>query len=84
MHRKNVVIIRKAGNPKNQTKTYTKHKTWPKSNRTLGGAGLFGRIFLADDGVYFSELSPRPHDTGMVTLAGTQISTNSNCIYALF
>lgn len=25
-----------------------------------------------DNGVYFSELSPRPHDTGMVTLAGTQ------------
>jgi len=29
-------------------------------------------FFLADEGVYFSELSPRPHDTGMVTLAGTQ------------
>jgi len=29
-------------------------------------------FFLADDGLYFSELSPRPHDTGMVTLAGTQ------------
>jgi phosphoribosylglycinamide formyltransferase 2 len=29
-------------------------------------------FFLTDDGVYFSELSPRPHDTGMVTLAGTQ------------
>ena len=27
---------------------------------------------MADDGVYFSELSPRPHDTGMVTLAKTQ------------
>lgn len=39
----------------------------------LGGAGLFGvEFFLAQDGVYFSELSPRPHDTGMVTLAGTQ------------
>ncbi len=39
----------------------------------LGGAGLFGvEFFLADDGVYFSELSPRPHDTGMVTLARTQ------------
>lgn len=41
--------------------------------RALGGAGIFGvEFFLADDGVYFSELSPRPHDTGMVTLAGTQ------------
>ena len=27
---------------------------------------------MTSDGVYFSELSPRPHDTGMVTLAGTQ------------
>jgi phosphoribosylglycinamide formyltransferase 2 len=41
--------------------------------KALGGAGLWGvEFFLADDGVYFSELSPRPHDTGMVTLAGTQ------------
>ena len=39
----------------------------------LGGAGLWGvEFFLAKDGVVFSELSPRPHDTGMVTLAGTQ------------
>jgi phosphoribosylglycinamide formyltransferase 2 len=44
-----------------------------KVTAALGGAGLFGvEFFLADDGVYFSELSPRPHDTGMVTLAGTQ------------
>ena len=41
--------------------------------KSLSGAGLWGvEFFLADDGVYFSELSPRPHDTGMVTLAGTQ------------
>lgn len=39
----------------------------------LTGAGLWGvEFFLTDSGVYFSELSPRPHDTGMVTLAGTQ------------
>ena len=44
-----------------------------KVTEALGGAGIFGvEFFLADDGVYFSELSPRPHDTGMVTLAGTQ------------
>ncbi|WP_140484830.1 formate-dependent phosphoribosylglycinamide formyltransferase [Flavobacterium sp. GSA192] len=44
-----------------------------KVTEALGGAGLFGvEFFIADDGVYFSELSPRPHDTGMVTLAGTQ------------
>ena len=44
-----------------------------KITKGLTGAGLWGvEFFLADEGVYFSELSPRPHDTGMVTLAGTQ------------
>ena len=44
-----------------------------KVTQALTGAGIWGvEFFLADDGVYFSELSPRPHDTGMVTLAGTQ------------
>ena len=39
----------------------------------LGGSGIWGvEFFIAKDGVYFSELSPRPHDTGMVTLANTQ------------
>ena len=39
----------------------------------LGGSGIWGvEFFIAKDGVYFSELSPRPHDTGMVTLGGTQ------------
>jgi phosphoribosylglycinamide formyltransferase 2 len=41
--------------------------------KALGGAGLWGvEFFVAKDGVYFSELSPRPHDTGMVTLGNTQ------------
>lgn len=44
-----------------------------KITSALTGAGIWGvEFFLANDGVYFSELSPRPHDTGMVTLAGTQ------------
>lgn len=44
-----------------------------KVTNNLGGSGLWGvEFFLTDNGVYFSELSPRPHDTGMVTLAGTQ------------
>jgi phosphoribosylglycinamide formyltransferase 2 len=39
----------------------------------LGGAGIWGvEFFITSEGAYFSELSPRPHDTGMVTLAGTQ------------
>lgn len=41
--------------------------------KELGGAGLWGvEFFITKEGVLFSELSPRPHDTGMVTLAGTQ------------
>lgn len=41
--------------------------------QALGGAGIWGvEFFISDEGVYFSELSPRPHDTGMVTLANTQ------------
>lgn len=44
-----------------------------KVTAALGGAGLWGvEFFLSKKGVYFSELSPRPHDTGMVTLANTQ------------
>lgn len=44
-----------------------------KVTTALKGAGLWGvEFFIGDDGVYFSELSPRPHDTGMVTLANTQ------------
>src|SRR6186713_2484658 len=40
---------------------------------SLTGPGIWGvEFFLTHNGVYFSELSPRPHDTGMVTLAGTQ------------
>ena len=39
----------------------------------LNGSGIWGvEFFIGKSGVYFSELSPRPHDTGMVTLANTQ------------
>tara|TARA_B100000212_G_scaffold49625_2_gene32022 strand:+ start:1090 stop:2289 length:1200 start_codon:yes stop_codon:yes gene_type:complete len=44
-----------------------------KVTSALGGSGIWGvEFFIGKDGVYFSELSPRPHDTGMVTLANTQ------------
>jgi phosphoribosylglycinamide formyltransferase 2 len=44
-----------------------------KVTGALGGAGIWGvEFFLTRDNVVFSELSPRPHDTGLVTL--------SNCI----
>jgi phosphoribosylglycinamide formyltransferase 2 len=41
----------------------------------LGGSGLFGvELFVAGDTVYFSEVSPRPHDTGLVTLLSQDLS----------
>jgi phosphoribosylglycinamide formyltransferase 2 len=41
--------------------------------KALGGSGIWGvEFFITKEGAIFSELSPRPHDTGMVTLAGTQ------------
>jgi phosphoribosylglycinamide formyltransferase 2 len=41
-----------------------------KITDNLGGLGLFGvELFVKDDDVWFSEVSPRPHDTGMVTMA---------------
>ncbi len=43
--------------------------------RSLGGYGLFGvEFFIKGDVVYFSEVSPRPHDTGMVTLISQNLS----------
>lgn len=41
----------------------------------LGGYGVFGvEFFIKDDEVYFSEVSPRPHDTGLVTLVSQDLS----------
>ena len=42
---------------------------------SLGGLGLFGvELFVKDEQVWFSEVSPRPHDTGMVTMASQRFS----------
>lgn len=46
-----------------------------KVTEALGGNGLFGvELFIQGDNVYFSEVSPRPHDTGMVTLISQDLS----------
>ncbi|NKC20186.1 MULTISPECIES: formate-dependent phosphoribosylglycinamide formyltransferase [Pseudoalteromonas] len=46
-----------------------------KVTEALGGRGLFGvELFIKGDEVYFSEVSPRPHDTGMVTLISQDLS----------
>jgi len=45
------------------------HDIAQKITENLGGLGIFGvELFVKDDQVWFSEVSPRPHDTGMVTL----------------
>lgn len=42
---------------------------------SLGGNGIFGvELFVAGDTIYFSEVSPRPHDTGLVTLISQDLS----------
>ncbi len=46
-----------------------------KVTTALGGNGLFGvELFIKGDNVYFSEVSPRPHDTGMVTMISQDLS----------
>jgi len=46
-----------------------------KVTARLGGAGIFGvEFFITGKEVIFSELSPRPHDTGMVTLISQDLS----------
>jgi phosphoribosylglycinamide formyltransferase 2 len=46
-----------------------------KITDALGGYGVFGvELFIKGDGVYFNEVSPRPHDTGMVTLISQNIN----------
>ncbi|MES9887093.1 MAG: formate-dependent phosphoribosylglycinamide formyltransferase [Candidatus Sedimenticola sp. 6PFRAG1] len=46
-----------------------------KVTAALGGRGIFGvELFIKGDDVYFSEVSPRPHDTGMVTMISQDLS----------
>ena len=46
-----------------------------KITNALGGRGVFGvEFFVKDDEVYFNEVSPRPHDTGLVTLISQNLS----------
>ncbi len=46
-----------------------------KVTSALGGWGIFGvELFIKGDEVYFSEVSPRPHDTGLVTLLSQDLS----------
>ena len=51
------------------------HEYARKITDSLGGWGVFGvELFIKDDQVIFSEVSPRPHDTGMVTMISQDLS----------
>lgn len=55
--------------PMNEKALTTSKEIAEKVTSALGGLGLFGvELFIKEDQVWFSEVSPRPHDTGMVTM----------------
>ena len=74
-HRQNRGDYQESWQPMKMEDTHLKtaQKMAARVTMALGGNGIWGvEFFIGKNGVYFSELSPRPHDTGMVTLAGTQ------------
>ena len=59
--------------PMIDTRLLEAQKIAKEVTNALGGSGIWGvEFFIGKEVVYFSELSPRPHDTGMVTLGNTQ------------
>ncbi|WP_420467775.1 formate-dependent phosphoribosylglycinamide formyltransferase [Panacagrimonas sp.] len=61
--------------PMSQTALARSQEIADKITRALGGRGLFGvELFVKGDEVIFSEVSPRPHDTGLVTLISQDLS----------
>lgn len=61
--------------PMSQVALDTARSVAARITRALGGRGIFGvELFVRGDDVWFSEVSPRPHDTGMVTLATQRCS----------
>ncbi|MDE5942090.1 MAG: formate-dependent phosphoribosylglycinamide formyltransferase [Muribaculaceae bacterium] len=61
--------------PMNKTALAQAQEIARKVTDALGGYGIFGvELFVKDDHVIFSEVSPRPHDTGMVTMISQELS----------
>ncbi len=61
--------------PMNEKALATSKEIAEKVTSALGGLGIFGvEFFIKEDQVWFSEVSPRPHDTGMVTMITQQQS----------
>ena len=68
---------RESWQPQNMSNTalFNAKKMAESTTTALGGYGLFGvELFVKGDEVYFSEVSPRPHDTGMVTMISQDLS----------
>ncbi|MCS4536152.1 formate-dependent phosphoribosylglycinamide formyltransferase [Corynebacterium sp. HS2168-gen11] len=61
--------------PMSQTALETSRSIAARITGALGGRGVFGvELFVSGDDVYFSEVSPSPHDTGMVTLSSQRLN----------
>lgn len=61
--------------PMSETALKKSHEIAGKITEALGGRGIFGvELFIKGDEVIFSEVSPRPHDTGMVTMISQDLS----------
>ena len=61
--------------PMTEAALATARKIAAKVTSALGGRGIFGvELFVKGDDVLFSEVSPRPHDTGLVTLGSQRLS----------
>ena len=61
--------------PMSETALKKSQEIAQKITDALGGRGIFGvELFIRGDEVYFSEVSPRPHDTGLVTLISQDLS----------
>ncbi len=61
--------------PMSETALASAKEIAEKVTGALGGRGIFGvELFIKGDKVYFSEVSPRPHDTGMVTMISQDLS----------
>lgn len=61
--------------PMNDAALGKSHQIAAKITEALGGYGVFGvELFVKDSEVWFSEVSPRPHDTGLVTLVSQDLS----------
>ncbi|OCH41696.1 formate-dependent phosphoribosylglycinamide formyltransferase [Aliivibrio fischeri] len=76
-HRQEDGDYRESWQPQVMTETALKQaqNAAEKVVNALGGYGLFGvELFIKGDNIYFNEVSPRPHDTGLVTLISQEMS----------